>query len=163
MLDLEVQQGRRPVLELIQRRQLGRVRLDVGELAVLPNGANVEWLLVFRRAEVEPKPLRVRYSRRHPQLRFFTQDKDERGRRILLTKARDWAYEREWRVFDAESGPGLQVVTDAGLAGVILGCRISAEDEQRVRQWIHEYNAPIKLHRAVRSPDAYALQIVPAG
>ena len=50
LVHLEVQQGRLAVLDLVERRQLGRVGLDVGELAVVPDRADEERLLVLRRA-----------------------------------------------------------------------------------------------------------------
>lgn len=145
----------------------------IGMLCLSERGDNVQmWshyadhhrgaCLEFRDGVFARQAQPVRYSRRHPEVRFFSQDKDERGRRILLTKADDWAYEREWRVLDAEGGPGLRVVQDAGLACVILGCRTTPQDEQRVRQWIQQSGTPLELRRATRSETSYALRIIPA-
>src|SRR5262245_50464809 len=56
---LEIDDGRSAVLELVQGRQLLGFGLDVGELAVVPDGFDEEGLLVLRRPVSELQTSRV--------------------------------------------------------------------------------------------------------
>ena len=47
LLHVEIHEGRLAVLHFIQRRELARVRLDIGELAVVPDRAHEKWLFVL--------------------------------------------------------------------------------------------------------------------
>jgi hypothetical protein len=45
----------------------------------------------------------------YPNVNFFTSSMQEQVDAILLTKAKHWEYEREWRIIDT-SGPGLHEI-----------------------------------------------------
>ena len=56
--------------------------------------------------------------------------------RMYLTKAKDWSYEREWRIVDwaaARTGSrGFHPLAPDVLVGVILGCRITDHDKRKI-------------------------------
>ena len=41
--------------------------------------------------------LQVRYDSTYPRILFSPEDQDASVRKILLSKSKDWAYEKEWR------------------------------------------------------------------
>ncbi len=78
----------------------------------------------------------------------------------LLTKAIDWQYEGEWRIFD-HSGPGLKRFEPHVLSGVIFGCRTPRPDRDFVRRAVARGQCRPTFYEAVRRPWHYALDIVP--
>jgi len=78
----------------------------------------------------------------------------------MLRKADHWLYEKEWRVLDFETGPGAKAFPPSCLTGIILGCRIPADEEARVREWIHEWPTEVHVHRARQSRTSFRLEIV---
>lgn len=81
------------------------------------------------------------------------------GFRILLTKARHWAYEVEWR--SVVKKPAHQhPFSPEALTGVILGCQITPRDEQAVRNWTRRRDPVPKLYRAKKKTDEFGLRIV---
>jgi hypothetical protein len=80
----------------------------------------------------------VRYSRDRPALDIIGDSLLEKVQKGLLTKAQDWDYEKEWRLVSLKSdkpnsGPGLHSLPPGAVDAIILGERISAENENRLR------------------------------
>lgn len=78
-------------------------------------------------------------------------------RATLGTKSTHWAYEEEYRLaiwehFDASIACGPDLVSD-----VILGCRISAEDEDRVLEAVRSPGVDATVWRATRHPQRFEL------
>jgi hypothetical protein len=107
-------------------------------------------------AEAEP----IQYQEEYPNFDYFSTTKDERGRLIFLTKSKRWAYEAEWRVVDVKGGAGIRYYALGELTGVVLGAESDSRDESRIRSWIAKSGSSIALYRAVRQPDAYALEVI---
>jgi hypothetical protein len=80
---------------------------------------------------------------------------------LLLTKARDWAYEEEWRIIDHETGPGLKTFPEELLVGVILGARMTADDRRYVADLVEKRRRQVQLYEAVVSEGQFALNIRP--
>jgi hypothetical protein len=78
----------------------------------------------------------------------------------LLIKAVDWEYEQEWRIVDHVKGPGSQDFPDDALSGVILGCRISQEDKEKVFGWCRRRKHPPTLYEAREKQKEFGLDIV---
>lgn len=103
----------------------------------------------------------VKYSEEYP--RALTSDPPiDQMEANLLTKAAAWKHEAEWRVIDTKSGPGYRQFNPSLLTGVILGARISPENESVVRGWIAEGPANPRLYRAVEKDEEYGLNIIEA-
>jgi hypothetical protein len=79
----------------------------------------------------------------------------------LLTKAKEWEYEREWRIIDLKNGVGVHLFPPAILHGVILGCRISEEDRQQVVEWCKGRSPRPTLCQARKKKMEYGLDIEP--
>jgi len=101
----------------------------------------------------------VVYKELHPEL-FVTDNVNlEWTRRYLTTKARDWSYEREWRIINCP--PGARTAPHEELSGVILGCSIPASDRQEVLEWARARPVPIQVYQAGREEGAFRLRFSP--
>jgi len=74
----------------------------------------------------------VSYSDIYPRVRFSEILKRDGSihKKIFFTKAREWAYEREWRLL-ADKGGELKKVPGE-VSEVILGCRIAPADSEAI-------------------------------
>ena len=82
----------------------------------------------------------------------------------VLCKDAVWHYEKEWRMVRVPptGGPGLVQCPPHLLSGIILGERMTAEDEARLRRWAADRVLAPAWYRAVSLPAEYGLEIVPA-
>jgi hypothetical protein len=80
---------------------------------------------------------------------------------MVATKAKVWKHEREWRIV-RDDGARTYDFDPAALDGIILGCRISARDERRVRDVVARRTPRIELLKAVQDEKVFKLKIVPA-
>lgn len=79
----------------------------------------------------------------------------------LLTKAIGWKYEHEWRIVDHKNGPGVQIYPSEALSSVILGCRISPENRQRITQWCLARKPRPTLYWAEEKDREFGIDIIP--
>lgn len=84
----------------------------------------------------------------------------DQGLACVTTKSPDWAVECEWRLIKNSSG--LHHVPEACLAGVILGSRISEEDERAVRTALAKRTIRPKVYRAREKPRSNELEFIEA-
>lgn len=109
---------------------------------------------------------RVKYSDVRPQFFFADvreQDRDNERFRdgiisTLITKASDWAYEKEWRCIDF-GGPGERPMPDDMLSGIIFGCRTSETDKKMVRDWVESAGRPVMFYEAFQRDGEFALDV----
>jgi hypothetical protein len=122
-------------------------------------------------------PLRGIYSDDYPTVDLFEYEpfmdrQDEAARakqkemveRMYLTKATGWRYEHEWRIIDwaaarSVGSRGLHQLPPDVLVGVILGCRVTDHDKQKIMDCISRSKAPPKLYQAIQSPVSFTLDI----
>jgi hypothetical protein len=167
---------------------MARISRSVGMLCVTErNDSVLMWshyankhqgvCLQFRGLEnLSTPPLGVSYSDDYPEVDLLAyepfldrQDATARAKqkemveRMYLTKAKDWSYEREWRIVDwaaARSGSrGLHSLAPDVLIGAILGCRITDHDKQTIIDCISRSKARPKLYEAIQSPVSFTLDI----
>jgi hypothetical protein len=79
---------------------------------------------------------------------------------VFATKSLDWAYEEEWRVFS--TGTPHLPLKPSSVAEIILGARITAEDESWVRDWIQLGGLQATILRAKPETRQYSMRIEPA-
>jgi hypothetical protein len=79
----------------------------------------------------------------------------------LLTKAKEWAYEREWRIIDLTNEVGVRQFPPKVLHGVILGCRVSAEDTYQMVEWCKGKEPRPILYQARKKETEFGLEIKP--
>ena len=104
----------------------------------------------------------VEYSHDYPALdleAIVTKEELRAAAPWMLRKADHWSYEKEWRVLDFETGPGAKPFPAPCLTGVILGCRIPADEEVKVREWVADWPTSIALYRARKSKTSFRLEI----
>ena len=79
----------------------------------------------------------------------------------LLTKAREWAHEREWRIIDLTSGVEIRRFPPRLLRGGILGCKVVDEDRQRIVDWCKRRLPQPVLYEACKKETEFGLEIKP--
>ena len=82
----------------------------------------------------------VIYQDEVPALNFLPASQDEKMEAMLLTKAKHWEYEREWRIIHPYSelapGHGEKRFALHLLSGVVFGCQFPEEHEQEILKWL---------------------------
>ena len=117
--------------------------------------------LEFKTANVffgKAMPLERYYSAERPCVNFI-EPLEPKIVDALLTKAKGWEYEEEWRIFDHEKGPGTQTYPPEALKSVILGCRISPENRIRITQWCRARNPQPTIYWAEEKDREFGLDI----
>ena len=103
--------------------------------------------------------LQVTYSDAFPVVNLIRDDNHTSVDKALLTKAKQWQYEREWRIFDLEAGVGTKRYPPSILTGVIFGCRMSVEHKSEIRDWCKDRPHPVTFYQAQEADGRYALDI----
>lgn len=119
--------------------------------------------LEFRATSTTPffgRALKVKYPENYPDVNFFRSSRDEKTEAVLLTKAKDWEYEQEWRIIDHQTGPGVYTFPGELLTGVILGCQIQKENRNKIRTWLKNRNPRPILYQAELKEREFCLDIV---
>lgn len=101
----------------------------------------------------------VKYLPERPIINPVCQNAHEMLEATLLTKADDWKYEQEWRILEFQNGPGIYRFPAEALTGVILGAKISPQNEEKVLRWIAERTHKIKLYRSFLCGTSFSLNI----
>ncbi|MBN1508979.1 MAG: DUF2971 domain-containing protein [Sedimentisphaerales bacterium] len=108
----------------------------------------------------------VSYSSTLPCVNLLTPDWNEvtgAYAKALLTKAKEWTYEHEWRIIDIANGVGVRSFSPATLHGVILGCRIRDKDKRQVVKWCKVRSPRPILYEAREKKMKYGLDIESIG
>lgn len=99
----------------------------------------------------------VEYTIGRQPVEIRRDDRATMARKSVFTKARQWKYEKEWRKVRYE-GPGVVSFDPRALTGIILGNRISPENEKRVGGWVRR-SKHIVLSKATSDPRKYQMNI----
>jgi hypothetical protein len=113
--------------------------------------------------------LEINYSTDYPEIDFSNSDDMQSFVKILLTKAKDWSYEKEFRVIAKEGESeefltlknGMLNISRTDLTTVIVGCSTSAENIEAIRRMISEREQPVDLFAAKPAPNRYTLSLQP--
>ncbi len=100
----------------------------------------------------------VTYQANRPAIHVFKEPFNRWVSLSLLTKADFWAYENEWRVLDLKAR-STYVYKPGALSGIILGARISADDEMQVRTWAQGSGEAVEILRAKFDQRQFRLHI----
>jgi hypothetical protein len=101
----------------------------------------------------------VLYSDDYPIIEFFETPHEKRVDLVFLTNYTGWAYEEEWRIIDVHNGSGLRTYPTELLKGVIFGLRMSANDKDRVREWVARRGHPVRFLQAVQDGRNFSIEI----
>lgn len=99
----------------------------------------------------------VTYTRDLPLPHLLGDNRDERAQQLLLTKAEDWAYEREWRILQPDRGPGSRSFPSELLAAIIFGVKMSKDDRETVIKWVAQRSTPLPVYKAALDTTKYGL------
>lgn len=111
--------------------------------------------------------LRCEYLDSFPFIKLHEPD-DEQNLRILLAKSSHWSNEKEYRLISQErthavntgtllTEGGFLALPEGALVSVIVGCQ---GDYDRVRALVEALAPNVKVKRAVRVPNRYAISII---
>ena len=100
-------------------------------------------------------PLPVKYSPQYPIVNPIV---GKEMNETLLTKAKQWEYEQEWRIITPQH-TGLLAFPAQCLTGIIFGCRMSEEHKKLIRAWCRDRQPSITYYQARQSPNSYRLHI----
>jgi len=104
----------------------------------------------------------ISYSEIFPIVNPIKDNDLERLKTSLLTKAKHWEYEKEWRIIDYEKGPGIKHIPPHLLVGVIFGCRMTEKHQGRIRGWCENRETKVSFYNAREAPRTYSLEIIEA-
>lgn len=102
---------------------------------------------------------KVRYSENYPKVDYFNTPIDEQIDFVFLTKFLGWSYEEEWRIIDNATGPGLKEYPSKLLTGVIFGIKMTAENKNKIRDWINRSGRDVSFYQAVLNEKKFAIEI----
>jgi|GEM_PF-441570 len=103
---------------------------------------------------------RIDYPKEYPNVNFFTSSQWEKTKAMLLTKAKRWHYEREWRIIDHNEGSGIKHFPAKTLTGVIIGCRMSKENKQKIIKWCANRNPQPTLYKTEPIEKEFGFEII---
>jgi hypothetical protein len=63
----------------------------------------------------------------------------------VRTKHCEWEMQDEWRIFNK---PGVSIVPEYLMTGIVFGCRTSHRDREKVVEWVSQSSHPIRLYQA---------------
>ena len=88
----------------------------------------------------------------------FEDDAITQADKIYLTKAKDWKYEKEWRVILPEHGRTLQKIDPNALVSVYLGCQIANNDKETIINWCLQREQRPKVYEIAKDNSSYVLK-----
>ena len=104
---------------------------------------------------------KVEYASSYPEINIM-RGREDQTRKVLWTKSDFWKYEKEWRIFDPDKGPGIRVFPAEMLTGVIFGCEMPHEDRQLIREWAKGRKVPLTLYQTTKKEKEFGLEIIQA-
>ncbi|PCJ61093.1 MAG: hypothetical protein COA65_02430 [Rhodospirillaceae bacterium] len=105
---------------------------------------------------------KISYSDTYPIVNRFKDSDMETLKKSLLTKAKRWEYEKEWRMIDHKKGPDIKRFSPEMLVGVIFGCRMTEENQGQIREWCANRKTKISFYKAQEETQSYSLKIIGA-
>ena len=77
----------------------------------------------------------------------------------IYQKHLDWAYEKEWRIFNLGEMRGVYTFDQRCLSGIIFGCKMPEKDRERARKLVQNREMKPKIYEAIMEPDGYSLEV----
>ena len=102
----------------------------------------------------------ISYSEEYPIINPIKDDDLARLQKALLTKAKHWEYDKEWRIIDYDKGPGVKHFPPNLLVGVIFGCRMTEGHQRLVRDWCGSRQTEVSFYTAREAAQTYSLELI---
>ena len=106
------------------------------------------------------RALPVTYSLEFPRIDLIDDDPDRQVDAFLLTKAKGWEYEHEWRIIDHDNGYGEKSFNKKALCEIIFGAKMSDEDKGFIYECVGDREEPVTILQSRPIAGSYALEIV---
>ena len=114
--------------------------------------------------------MKVTYQNEYPSIGITEPDEDINLRLSVLTKAKFWKYEGEYRLVSLEPNePGALALNDHVfcfpadlLTGAFFGCQMLEADSDLIMQWCGEKVGNIQFKKMVKSSTSFSLEAVAA-
>lgn len=97
----------------------------------------------------------IHYDSTYPVVKLFF-EKEDQSKKVYLTKSDHWKYEEEWRLFSKE--PGHLNIPSNALVSIILGCKMSKQNRDKVLDICARAKSTVKLVQAKMHSAEYGLQ-----
>lgn len=101
----------------------------------------------------------VNYTDEYPVIDVTTDPKDWLLEKGLLTKAKDWEYEREYRIICDANLKKIKFPSES-LTGLIFGLKTSTEHRKLVTDWVNSMKVKPKLYEARMKKRQFGMDIV---
>ncbi len=101
----------------------------------------------------------VVYARDYPVVDFFNTPREKQFDLIFLTKYVGWSYEKEWRIINHGTGPGILKYPANLLRGVIFGLRMPEADRANIRAWTQKRGHAVTFYKAMQSERQFKIEI----
>ena len=101
----------------------------------------------------------VCYADRYPSIDLLRDSSQKQVEAFILTKAKAWAYESEWRIVDHDTGFGEKAFHPTALCEIIFGARMTQSDRTFVHECIADRVGSITVYEARPTKGSYALAI----
>lgn len=102
---------------------------------------------------------KVSYEKKYPNIDYATASTDNWVRIQFLTKAEDWRYEKEYRIFKSGFAHKTIKFEPNSLIGIICGCCITDEHIKEIRAVLKERSTPVTLYKAEKNKYQFGLNV----
>ena len=102
----------------------------------------------------------MNYESKYSKPNMLRSSEEEKMQATLLTKSKDWEYEKEWRIINHDNGPGIYNFSAELLTGVILGCSISKKHMDIITRLTLSRNPNPRIYQAKKKKDDFGLDII---
>ncbi len=104
---------------------------------------------------------KIAYQEKYPIVNVMDMGTYDQFFDLFATKSTHWEYEQERRAIKGPSEGGSKIYTfdPELLTGVIIGAKISPEDEKIVLEWISQRETPTNIYRAIINNAFYRIDI----
>ena len=103
---------------------------------------------------------KIEYKESYPSVNLFKSTREEQMEATLLTKAKLWSYEKEWRIIEHEHGAGIYNFTPELLTGLIIGCEMPDSNKDRIISWVENRNPQPAIYQTEVKEREFGLDIV---
>jgi hypothetical protein len=101
----------------------------------------------------------VQYVRRYPSLNYLNLDEGELFTRLILSKAEEWKYEKEWRYFFSDPPLNrIQSFPPKVLDAIVFGTRMKASRKAQLAKMMSRLHPHVELLESQTAKDQFKLE-----
>ena len=100
----------------------------------------------------------VDYTKEYPVINAYKTSDDDKTKKIVWTKSKDWEYEQEYRIIWLNGANQLLRVPDGIIRRVILGCQVDPADKSDMISTLRFCSNRISIFQAERQEHSFGLR-----